>query len=51
MTVQQLIDALTALLPEAADLPVILKGNDVFLDEAETVTLEGAEVIIFSLGR
>ena len=51
MTVQQLIDALTALLPESADLPVILKGNDAFLFVVQAVTLEGAEVIIFSLGR
>jgi len=51
MTVQQLIDALTALLPESADLPVILKGNDVFLYNAQTVMLEDGAVVVASAGR
>lgn len=52
MTVQEVIDALVALGPEACDLPVIIKGGDVFLDETEAVVLmsESNEVIIMSTG-
>ena len=50
MTVQQLIDALTALGPDVGSLPVILRGDGVFEAEVQNVMQEGEQVVVESDG-